>query len=202
VQSKTHGTTRDHLKTVFLDRDGVINQKMPEGQYVRLAEDFRILPGVPEAICRLNHSGVRVIVVSNQRGIALGLYSPKDVSAIHESLQTTLALHDAHVDRFYFCPHNKGECTCRKPQTGLYERAKIEFHDITAAASVMIGDSLSDIEFGRKVGMRTVFVEGDPQTKRAGTESAMRLADFCCTSLCAAVDILFERGLIPLPQRA
>jgi len=74
------------LKTVFLDRDGVINQKMPEGEYVRSAADFRLLPGVPAAIARLNRAGVRVIVVSNQRGVALGFYTTEAVDSIHANL--------------------------------------------------------------------------------------------------------------------
>jgi hypothetical protein len=75
------------LRTIFLDRDGVLNEKMPEGSYVTAWADFRMLPGVPEAIARLNQAGLRVIVVSNQRGIALGLYSAADVAAIHAKLQ-------------------------------------------------------------------------------------------------------------------
>jgi D-glycero-D-manno-heptose 1,7-bisphosphate phosphatase len=180
----------------------VINQKMPDGEYVRAPDDFRILPGAVEAIGRLNRSGVRVIVVSNQRGVALGLYSADDVRAIHACLQRTLAEHGSHVDAFYFCPHNKGACTCRKPQTGLYDQAAIDFPDVTPGTSAMIGDSLSDIEFGRHAGMRTIFVGGNPQARRAGTEAAMHLADFSCASLAAAVDILFEQGLTSPPHPA
>ena len=83
------GIPRD-LATVFLDRDGVLNQKMPEGQYVTPSDDFHILPGVPEAIARLNQAGLRVLVVSNQRGIALGLYTAADVDAIHAAFQQQL----------------------------------------------------------------------------------------------------------------
>jgi D-glycero-D-manno-heptose 1,7-bisphosphate phosphatase len=81
------------LCTVFLDRDGVVNRKMPEGQYVRSWNDFHLLPGVPGAIARLNGAGLRVIVISNQRGIALGLYTAADVQAIHSTLQDLLAGH-------------------------------------------------------------------------------------------------------------
>ena len=74
------------LRTVFLDRDGVINKKMPEGAYVPSWANFQLLPGVPEAIAQLNQAGLRVVVVSNQRGIALGLYSARDVETIHANL--------------------------------------------------------------------------------------------------------------------
>jgi D-glycero-D-manno-heptose 1,7-bisphosphate phosphatase len=197
VQPTSHSLIRPRLQTVFLDRDGVINEKMPEGQYVCATEDFHILPGAGEAIGRLNRSGVRVIVASNQRGVALGLYSAEDVRAIHEFLQRTLGDLDAHVDAFYFCPHGKGECSCRKPQTGLYDQAVVDFPDITPGTSVMVGDSLSDIEFGRLAGMRTVLVEGDPRNRRAGTEAAKSLADFTCASLSEAVDLFVERDFIP-----
>ena len=80
------------LTTVFLDRDGVLNEKMPEGSYVTSWADFQILPGVPEAIARLNRAGLRVIVVSNQRGIALGLYTAADVDAIHAGFQRILSI--------------------------------------------------------------------------------------------------------------
>ncbi len=148
------------LRTIFLDRDGVLNEKMPEGQYVRSWDDFHLLPGVVEAITRLNRGGLRVIVVSNHRGIALKLYTAADVQAIHAWLQDLLASHGAHIDAFYICPHDKGECNCRKPLLGMFEQAAREFPDISAATSVMIGDSRVDIEFGARLRMPTVLIEG------------------------------------------
>ncbi len=112
---------------MFLDRDGVLNEKMPEGRYVESWSDFHLLPGVAEAIGRLNRAGLRVVVVSNQRGIALGRYLAADVEAIHSSLQDLLKAHGAHVDGFYFCPHDKGQCNCRKPLPGLFQQAAADF---------------------------------------------------------------------------
>jgi D-glycero-D-manno-heptose 1,7-bisphosphate phosphatase len=178
------------LRTVFLDRDGVLNEKMPEGRFVASQADFHLLPGAVEAVGRLNRAGVRVVVVSNQRGIALGLYSSADVDAIHSALQELLAHHGANVDSFYFCPHDKGQCNCRKPLPGLFEQAVAEFPEITAAKSVMIGDSLSDIDFGRRLGMLTVFIEGDPERRKPGAESAGKLADMRFPSLAEAVNDL------------
>ena len=106
---------RTPLKTVFLDRDGIINRKLPEGEYASSWERFTLLPGVFEAIARLNRAGLRVVVVTNQRGIALGKYTVSDVESIHRKLQLTLAPSGAHIDGFYFCPHDKAECNCRKP---------------------------------------------------------------------------------------
>ena len=108
-----------HLTTVFLDRDGVLNKKMPEPRYVASWADFHILPGVPDAIARLNRAGLRVIVLSNQRGIALGLYTAADVEAIHSAFQRILSSNGAHIDAFFICPHDRGQCNCRKPLPGL-----------------------------------------------------------------------------------
>ena len=178
------------LCTVFLDRDGVVNRKMPEGQYVRSWNDFHLMPDVSGAIARLNGAGSRVIVVSNQRGIALGLYTAADVQAIHSALQNLLESHGAHIDAFYFCPHDKRECNCRKPLPGMFEQAAADFPSISVASSVMIGDSFTDIEFGRRLGMQTIFIESDPERQKPGIKQASALADKRFPSLAAAVDAL------------
>jgi D-glycero-D-manno-heptose 1,7-bisphosphate phosphatase len=167
---------------------------MPEGHYVSSWSEFHLLAGVPEAIGRLNRAGLRVVVVSNQRGVALGLYTAADVEAIQAALQQTLAGHGAHVDGFYFCPHQKGQCNCRKPLPGLFEQASAQFPEIAAASSAMIGDSLSDIEFGRRLGMMTVFIEGDRERQKPGGEAASDLADLHFADLPEAVEhLLSER---------
>jgi len=180
------------LNTVFLDRDGVLNEKMPEGRYVTGWHEFHLLPGVPEAIARLNRAGLRVVVVSNQRGIALGLYTAADVENIHASLQNLLKAHGAHLDAFYFCPHDKKECNCRKPLPGLFEQAAAQFPDLVAETSVMIGDSLSDIEFGHRLGMKTVFIEAAPEHQNPGAHRAAEMADLSSGSLPQAVEILLN----------
>jgi D-glycero-D-manno-heptose 1,7-bisphosphate phosphatase len=177
---------------VFLDRDGVLNVKMPEGEYVRSLRDLRLLPGVPEAVARLNHAGMRTIVVTNQRGIALGLYSAADVELIHAALQAQLEVHGGHIDGFFFCPHDRDECKCRKPLRGLFDRAVERFPGISAESSVMIGDSLSDIEFGRRLGMMTVFIEGEPARRKPGAARAAELADSRADSLAHAVEALLS----------
>jgi D-glycero-D-manno-heptose 1,7-bisphosphate phosphatase len=191
TNSTDSSLTRD-LRTIFIDRDGVVNRKMPEGRFVGSWNDFHVLPGVAEAIGRLNRAGKRVVVVSNQRGIALGHYTAADVDAIHGELQSLLGQSGAHVDGFYFCPHDKGKCNCRKPLPGLFEQAVADFPAIAAETSAMIGDSISDIEFGDRLGMRTVFIEGDPARQKPGAEKARKLADLRFGSLLEAVDALLE----------
>lgn len=181
---------RARLGTVFLDRDGVINEKAPEGDYVRRVEDLKLLQGAAQAIARLNRAGVRVIVVSNQRGVSRGLFSVEDVMAIEAALEKRLAAEGAHLDGFYFCPHGDGACNCRKPRPGLFEQARADFPDIEAASSVMIGDSLSDVEFGRAVGMRTVFIDSEPERK--GAKQALDLANTRAGSLDEAVEALLN----------
>ncbi len=178
------------LRTVFLDRDGILNEKMPEGQYVTRWEEFRVLPGVPQALRRLNDAGLRIVVVSNQRGIARGMYTAEDIAAIHEKFEQLLGKAGAHIDAFLICPHDKGECNCRKPLPGLFEQAVARFPEIAAETSAMIGDSLSDIEFGRRLGMMTVFVEGDRERQKPGAEAAAELADLRYASLGEAIDAL------------
>jgi D-glycero-D-manno-heptose 1,7-bisphosphate phosphatase len=195
LNSTTTGESRTALRTVFLDRDGVLNRKMPEGQYVTAWQHFQMLPGVHDAIAKLNRAGLRVLVVTNQRGIALGLYTAADVDHIHAQLQADLAKSGAHIDGFYFCPHDKKQCHCRKPLPGLFEEAQADFPDITAETSIMIGDSLSDIEFGRNLGMGTIFIAGNEharQHQKPGAGQAEKLASSIASSLSEAVENLFR----------
>lgn len=180
------------IKTVFLDRDGVVNEKMPEGEWVTRWTDFQVLPGVINAIAALKRADLRVIVVSNQRGIALGRFSEEDVRTIHSRFQQMLEAFGTRVDGFYFCPHDRGQCNCRKPLSGLFENAVADHPDINAHTSVMIGDSKSDIEFGRKLGMMTVFINGDPARQQPGAEAARSLADLQATTLLDATDTLLK----------
>jgi D-glycero-D-manno-heptose 1,7-bisphosphate phosphatase len=176
------------VKTVFLDRDGVLNRKAPEGEYIARWEDFEILDGVIEALGRLRRAGVRTIAVTNQRGVALGRYSLPDVEALHAKLQQILAASGAQMDAIYVCPHDRGECNCRKPLPGLFEQAAGEHPGLSARECVMIGDSLVDMEFGRRLGMRTILIEEGDNDRAIEREKARHLADFCCASLEEAVD--------------
>jgi D-glycero-D-manno-heptose 1,7-bisphosphate phosphatase len=181
------------LRAVFLDRDGVLNEKMPEGRYVTSWKDFHILPGVPEALAKLNRAGLRVVVASNQRGIALGLFTAADLETIHSTFQSLLNIQGAHVDAFFYCPHDRGQCNCRKPLPGLFKQAATEFPEISAAASVMIGDSLVDIEFGHSLGMTTILIEDNLEKQRPGAEAARELADLRFPTLIEAVNALLDR---------
>lgn len=173
---------------VFLDRDGVINRKPPPGDYVRRPEDLHLLPGVEPAVARLNDAGYKVLVVTNQRGIALGLYSADDLAEIHTKLRDLLSAHGAHLDGIYVCPHENGQCSCRKPLTGLFEQAFHDFPDATIKNTVMVGDSLRDIEAGTRMGMPTVLVDSEPKDK--ANDRASGLAQLTVSSLAEFVEWL------------
>jgi D-glycero-D-manno-heptose 1,7-bisphosphate phosphatase len=181
---------RQVLRTVFLDRDGVINRKLPEGEYCSSLDRFQLLPGTLTAIAALKAAGLRVVVVTNQRGIALGRYTAEAVDIIHAHLQSQLSAFGASVDAFYFCPHDKNACICRKPGPGMFQQALADFPAITPASSVMIGDSFSDIEFGARLSIATIFLEGDIRHRKPGAEKAMAIATTVAADLPAAVALL------------
>jgi D-glycero-D-manno-heptose 1,7-bisphosphate phosphatase len=183
------------IEYVFLDRDGVLNRGAPEGQYVTRWEELELLPGVASAIAALNRSGRKVIVATNQRCVALGLCSEAELLAIHERLQRQLAGEGARLDAIYYCPHNIGECNCRKPLPGLFQQA---FHDFPAAHannSVMVGDSHRDIEAGSRLGMRTIFIDvGSVDHRRSrDADRAKALASAVARSLPDSVQRYLSR---------
>jgi D-glycero-D-manno-heptose 1,7-bisphosphate phosphatase len=172
----------NNIENVFLDRDGVLNRKPARGTYVSRVEDFALLPGVEDAVAALNRSGRKVIVVTNQRGIALGLYSQDDLERIHDELRARLAKHGAHLDAIYVCPHDAGQCDCRKPLTGLFEQAFRDFPEARPERSIIVGDSLRDIEAGKRAGMATAFVTNDDGPTLEDQKASM-WAEISVTSL-------------------
>jgi D-glycero-D-manno-heptose 1,7-bisphosphate phosphatase len=153
-------------RTVFLDRDGTINESPPEGEYLSSADDVRLLPGAAEAIRLLDEHPAKVVVVTNQRGIALGKMTEADLGAVNERLESELARSGARLDGILHCPHHAGTCECRKPGTGMFERAAREIEGVAIEGGAMIGDSAIDIEAGRRLGLTTVRLgasgTGDP----------------------------------------
>jgi D-glycero-D-manno-heptose 1,7-bisphosphate phosphatase len=147
------------VRTVFLDRDGTINRKAPDGQYITSPGSLALLPGADRAVRRLNDAGVKVIVVTNQRGVSLGHMDESDLERIHMALQEMLGRAGAHVDRFYTCTHDIGACACRKPAPGLLLAALDDDPVIASAPYVMIGDQPSDIEAGRSAGAATILLQ-------------------------------------------
>jgi D-glycero-D-manno-heptose 1,7-bisphosphate phosphatase len=131
------------------------------GEYVTRPEQLRLLPAAADGIRALSQAGLRVVVVTNQRGIALGRMTVSDLDAIHRKMLGDLAASNAQVDAIYYCPHDVGQCDCRKPSTGMFERARDELSGIDFARSVVIGDSPNDWQAGRALGCRLIAI-GDP----------------------------------------
>jgi D-glycero-D-manno-heptose 1,7-bisphosphate phosphatase len=168
-------------RAAFLDRDGVINRKPPEGQYVTRWEEIQFLPGVAEAVALLGGAGFRVIVVTNQRCVAKSLLTVPELDLIHQRMCGELAVAGAVIDEVYYCPHEEEPpCSCRKPAPGLLLTAA-RAHQIDLTASWMIGDSERDIEAGRKAGCRTAQILTSDQV-------ASGAADVSAQSLLNAVE--------------
>lgn len=167
-------------KIAFLDRDGVINVKAPEHDYIKIPSEFVFLPKAKEAIRLLNENGYIVLVMTNQRGIARKIMNEEDLSAIHAFMLDELRKVKARVDGIYVCPHEKGQCRCRKPDIGLFLQAEKDF-EINKQSSWMIGDSKSDIEAGIKYGVKTVKIG-----ESCGIE------DYVCENLWEAANLLIR----------
>ncbi len=172
------------MRTLLLDRDGVINRD--SRNFIRSAQDWQPLPGSLDAIVRAQRAGYRVIVVSNQSGIARGLLKVADLNAIHRALQDELERRGGRIDAFFYCPHGPDEgCECRKPGPGLL-RALSARLGIDLAGIPFIGDRASDALAAREVGARPLLVRSGIEPPPADTGAEVY------DDLAAAVDALLE----------
>lgn len=143
---------------LFLDRDGVINRR-PLNEYVRNWSQFEFLPGVLDAIRIFTQYFNRIIIVTNQQGIGKMLMTHEDVGNIHRKMLDEIHLNHGRIDAIYYCPDLASKADgCRKPGLKMAEMAKNDFPDIKLSSSVMVGDTASDMQFGRNAGMTTIFV--------------------------------------------
>ncbi len=145
-------------RAAFLDRDGTI---APDVHYCRDPRDFAILPGVPAAVRALNERGFKVVVITNQSGLARGYFTLETLSRIHAKMEAELAREKARIDAIYLCPHHPDEgCACRKPKPALLLQAARDM-GIDLGRSYMIGDDIKDVQAGRAAGCRTVWLRPD-----------------------------------------
>jgi len=165
-------------RAIFLDRDGVINRKAPEGSYITRWEDFELLPGIVEAIAEINKADLNVIVITNQRCVAKGLITIDGLGRLHQRMSGFLAEHGATIDAIYYCPHDvDARCRCRKPEPGMLQDAAHD-HQIDLAGSWMVGDSELDIQAGKKAGCKTALLSGAKCAAADGNQSTGYGADF------------------------
>jgi histidinol-phosphate phosphatase family protein len=178
------------VRAAFIDRDGTLNERPPEHEYVTAAEDFVWLPGAREAVTSLARHGFIVAVVSNQRGVARGLVSLETIRQIEQRIQHDLAATGARITAFRYCFHDLGEgCECRKPGSGLLHELAAEF-GVDLRQSWMIGDDESDVLAGVGAGTRTALVD---RTRRGV------LADVVADSLLEATRAIVATTYEPAP---
>jgi histidinol-phosphate phosphatase family protein len=147
--------------TLFLDRDGVINYEK-EADYIRNAGEFRFYEGAPQAIGAFTQRFGRIFVVTNQKGIGKGLMTENDLQDIHKYMLSEIGMHDGRIDKIYFCPDLDEKSPNRKPNPGMGFMAKADFPEIDFSRSVMVGNTMSDMKFGKALGAKTIFI---PSTK-------------------------------------
>ncbi len=152
-------------KAIFLDRDGTLN---PDPGYISNPDDYELYDGVKEALARLQKAGYMLILITNQSGISRGLFSEKDLEAVHDKMKRLLKAGGVTLDAIYYCPHHpdhpyKGisDCNCRKPKPGMILQA-IKDHNIDEKQSFMIGDRTSDIKIGLASGVPPICIADKP----------------------------------------
>jgi len=161
--------------SLFLDRDGVINERLP-GQYVTHPSQLVLLPGVTETLAVAARCFGQIFLVTNQQGIGKGLMTEQELHLVHDHLLSLVLAAGGRIDRIYHCPHLEGSsCGCRKPETGMFDMAQKDFPWIAPERSFMVGDMPADMRFGRKLGMFCVACGTEPET--------CELADACVADL-------------------
>ncbi|MFC1637461.1 D-glycero-beta-D-manno-heptose 1,7-bisphosphate 7-phosphatase [Candidatus Margulisiibacteriota bacterium] len=182
-------------KAVFLDRDGTIVEDVG---YMNSPKQLEFIPGSIKAIKKLNEAGYKVVVITNQAGVARGLITEDMLQTIDKTLHKWILSGGAHLDGIYYCPHHpdhgvypyKQVCECRKPHPGLIKRAHRDL-DIDPAQSFMIGDKATDVEAGKRAGTKTVFVRsgrGQAEEKKINGKP-----DHITENLAEAVDWLLKK---------
>lgn len=165
--------------TVFLDRDGVINKRWP-GDYVKSWDEFRFLPGVFKAIKELSQQCEYIFIVTNQQGIAKGVMGSDDLELIHHRMKKLIRKNGGHIDAIYYCPSGADQIpSCRKPNPSMGLLAQKEYPSIKFDRSVMVGDSISDIEFGKNLGMITVYIDPGLHNEAQADYVCKDLTGFC-----------------------
>lgn len=147
----------DHLKLIILDRDGVINED--SDQYIKSPNEWHAIPGSLEAIAKLNKAGCKVVVATNQSGIARKLFTADILLTIHKKMQNELAKIGGHIDDIFYCPHHPNDnCMCRKPNPKMLLDI-LNKYNISAKESLLIGDSLKDIQVAKNICCKVILVK-------------------------------------------
>jgi D-glycero-D-manno-heptose 1,7-bisphosphate phosphatase len=186
-------------RAVFLDRDGTINEEVG---YLRDLENLRLISGAGAAIKRFNEAGLKVVLVTNQSGVARGYFPESLVHDAHERLDQMLRKEGARIDAVYYCPHHPTEgkshytmmCDCRKPGTGLIDQAARDL-DIDVKRSYVVGDKWSDVELGQRAGAHSILVQSGfaPDDPGNVKNSQMNEPDFIANTILEAADWIISQ---------
>lgn len=147
----------DNTWTLFLDRDGVINHEKHQ-DYIHTWDEFVFYDGVHEAMSIFAKKFRYIIIVTNQRGIGKGVTKLEDLHLTHKNMKTAIEENGGRVDEIYFCPDVDSESPNRKPNPGMGLQAIKDFPNIDPDKSIMVGNTLSDMQFGRNLGVKTIFL--------------------------------------------
>jgi D-glycero-D-manno-heptose 1,7-bisphosphate phosphatase len=175
---------------VFLDRDGTVSEEVG---YMYDVSQYKVFEWTGKAIRRINDSGYRVVLTTNQSGVERGYFDQEVVFRVHERLQKEIARDGAHLDAVYFCPHRpETGCECRKPKPGMLYQAR-DALGIDLGRSYMIGDRYLDVATGHAAGARTILVlTGDGAKERERHRNAVIQPNFVASTLDAAVEIILK----------
>lgn len=184
------------MKVIFLDRDGVINEYPGDTKYVRNWSEFHFLPGVKEALKRLQDKGFKFFIISNQAGVSKGVYSQRDLDLITENMLRELSRDNIDIAGVYYCTHREEDnCACRKPKIGLIKNAlsslKAKNINLKIDQGYFIGDTIRDVETGMAAGLKTILIFSGKE-KAENKENWKTLPDFTASNLSAATELILK----------
>lgn len=188
------------MKAIFLDRDGVINKYPGDFKYVTCWEEFYFLPDIKPALKKLNDHGFTLFIISNQAGVSKGIYSKETLDLITKNMLKELSDNKIDIAGVYYCTHlPQDNCLCRKPNTGLVQKAiarlKAEGQNVDVSASYFIGDSVKDVETGKAAGLRTILIFSGRE-KPENKNNWQVLPDLTARDLSEAADLILKKPII------
>jgi histidinol-phosphate phosphatase family protein len=177
----------DESWSIFLDRDGVLNKKL-DNDYVKSWEEFVWIEGSLHAVVELKKHFNRVFIVTNQQGVGKGLMTEEDLHTVHAKMLENIQEAGGDLDAIYYCPNLASEGNpCRKPDIGMALKAKQDFPEIDLKKSILLGDSISDLEFARNAGMKSIHISSASDTN---------LTNLSTTNLASAASILCRNCIL------
>jgi len=187
-----------NMKVLFLDRDGVINRYPGDSDYVKSWSEFYFLPKVKSSLKRLNDGGFKIFIISNQAGVAKGLYSQEALDLITKNMLKELNDYKINIAGVYYCTHRQEDnCPCRKPKTGLIDMAIAKLKEkglkIQLSGSYFIGDTISDVQTGKAAGLLTILVFSGKERPDNKNRWAI-LPDYTAKDASEAVELILKNG--------